>query len=618
MRTARELLEQARWFPGETATGMGAGAPAGETTLATNGFLSTLLSPEDRAKLREVNVRLTELAIAQCAAGGGAANQIDFGTQACTTLADFAAHGVPPDELCALSRDHDVVFPWSLSYGNVRTPFNLRLARLPLAIAFPRTVEEVVFWVNFVRCHELSVSVRSGNNSYEGLSSSNEVILDLTFLTLPGSAAQFEVDAEACVVHTAPGVRLGVLYTELDRRGFALAGGQCAPVCVGGLVGTGGIGFSTRAAGWACDQLLEVECVLADGSVVVANASNEHADLYRACKGAGGGGLAVMTRLTMKLLPARPILWYSVDFNVESLANEGGALDLGAQLLAAWQNLAMAPDCLSGVFVAIASGPDGLGLLNVSGGFRVEDEDHLAEGRKELVEILRRQWLDLLPPPLNNPLVIDLDEADLDGKTIANMSDDARQPLLTFRKVSPAQAATIAALLVPMPALNQWKLKNSYTFRPLTAAEIAPVFDYLRQSAPSDDPSKAVGYVSAWLMGGATSRIDPESAVVPVREGALMWLHVGAQWNDMALESRGLAWVDGLWKVLAPWQMSSVLYGCSDLDLGSQLGPQPNLGYVHDYWSSPTHDFVPFLVAVKNKYDPSDLFRFAQSIPLAL
>jgi Berberine and berberine like len=41
-------------------------------------------------------------------------------------------------------------------------------------------------------------------------------------------------------------------------------------------------------------------------------------------------------------------------------------------------------------------------------------------------------------------------------------------------------------------------------------------------------------------------------------------------------------------------------------------------GVFHAYWSSSTHDFVPFLIGVKNKYDPSDLFKFAQSVPLAL
>ena len=111
------------------------------------------------------------------------------------------------DDLLRLSRDFDVVFPWSLLYGNARTPFNFRLVRLPLIIAFPRTVDDVVFWVKFVRDHELSVSVRSGNNSYEGLSSTNDVVIDVTFLTLRQQGApdaQFQIDAKASVVHVAP------------------------------------------------------------------------------------------------------------------------------------------------------------------------------------------------------------------------------------------------------------------------------------------------------------------------------------------------------------------------------------------------------------------------------
>jgi hypothetical protein len=550
--------------------------------LATSGYLSSILPLADRVALREINIRLTQRAIDQCVAEGGAANQIQLGTLICLALADFAAHEVLAEDLLALSRDFDVVFPWSLSYGNDRTPFNFRFVKLPLAIAFPRTVEDVVSWVSFVRDHELSVSIRSGNNSYEGLSSSNEVVIDLTFLTLKEDT-QWEVDAEKSVVHIASGVRLGVLYTELAKLGLSLpGGGQCAPVCVGGLVGTGGVGFSTRGFGFACDQLVEVQYVLADGRVVVANASNQYADLYRASKGAGAAGLGIMTRLTLRVVPAAKILFYNTVFDLED----------GAAVLAAWQNLAAtAPDALSSVAAATASSV-GAAVLVINGEFRVEDAD-VAGATAALTSLLKTQWLDLLPPPLN-------------------------QTSIDIQEMSTLEAANTIALEVPMPVYNQWKLKSKFAFRSLTAAEFQPIVDFLLSHAPIDDPTRGAGFLNLLLMGGQSNQIDPSTAVVPAREGTVLWFHAGALWAEQSLEPQSLAFVDALWAVMSPiLQSPTAQYGVPDLQLGSQLTTPPGLGYVHAYWSSPAHDFVPFLIGVKNKYDPADVFKFAQSIPLA-
>src|SRR5262249_31871315 len=212
--------------------------------------------------------------------------------------------------------------------------------------------------------------VRSGNNSYEGFSSDNEIVIDLTFLTLDslsflGAKAQFRLDRSAQMVHVAPGVRLGVLYTELAKHRVTIAGGQCSPVCAGGLIGTGGVGYATRAFGYACDQLEEVEYVLADGRVVVANATNAYADLYRAAKGAGAAGLGVMTRLTLRVVPAVTTLLYTIIFD---LADAAIVLDT-------WQNLvATAPDALSSVATVggNASAAIPTGALFINGEYRVE------------------------------------------------------------------------------------------------------------------------------------------------------------------------------------------------------------------------------------------------------
>lgn len=595
MSGLRDFVRRASWFPTRPSTR--SQPPTGP--LAANGFLSELLSGADRESLRAINVSLTRLAFEQCAADAGARNQIDLGTQICVALADFEAHGVERDHLLALAAGYDVVFPWSLLYGNARTPFNRRLVRLPLAIAFPRTVDEVVHWVNFVRDHDLTVSVRSGNNSYEGLSSTNEVIIDVSFLTIrqprapaqPG--AQFEIDAQKQVVRVSPGVRLGVLYTELAQAGFALSGGQCAPVCIGGLVGTGGVGFATRRFGWTCDGLAEVDVVLADGSVVTANARNEYSDLYRACKGAGAAGLGVMTCLTMKIEPVVPLLLYSVVFDPAMVAAEG------PQILAAWQNLVNAPVEFSSAMSFNASS-DGTGTTIVAfGEYRVEKGD-VNRAADALRDVLHQHWLGRLT---SKPLVIiqpfPLEESETLGQ-------------------GTIEAATALALLAPMPTFSKWKLKSKFTFRHWTAEELAPLCDFMLHRAPADLPTDALGAFNPIVLGGASNSIDPESAVVPVREDGVLWVHAGALWNDESVAEQALAWVNELWSILEKICSPTAFYNCPELELGSQWTDPPKLDYVRAYWSSASHDFVPFLIEAKNKYDPGDVFWGAQTIPLSL
>lgn len=593
-----DLPEDFRHLPWFRATGprRQQQPPAGFKP-ASNGIVSSMLTPEDRAALRAMNVNLTREAIAQCEALIGVRNQIEFGTQICNALSAFEAHGVPKAMLVEMSHTYDIVFPWSLQYGTVKQPFNQRLIRLPLAIVFPRTVAEVSDLVKFVRAHDFSVSIRSGNNSYEGLSTLNDIVIDLTFLTIDGEK-QFEIHAnlenpDQSTVRAASGVRLGVLYNDLANAGFSFAGGQCAPVCVGGLVGTGGIGFGTRRYGWACDQLISVECVLADGSVVTATADGEHAELYRACKGAGGAGLCVMTILTLKIHPVVPMVWWSVFCELE----KDNPLARGAKILKEWQGLAKAPPALSGsVFAATAEPSAG---INAHGWYRVEDDTD-PDPEKTLRGLLDEFWLGQLP-------------RDIETKVFTTKLPPPGEPL----GMGTIEAATLGTLLVPMPFFNQWKLKSSNTYGDLSESELQPIFEYI-QKQPFADPSTGVGYFSPWLLGGEVmDGIDPDSAVIPVRKGAVMWLHYGAQWNDEAIGQEALKWVDGLAEKVEKVS-SGGWFGIPDLQLGSQFTDPPRLDYMKEYWSSPQHDFVEFLVKVKNRYDPNDLFQFAQSIPLTM
>ena len=74
----------------------------------------------------------------------------------------------------------------------------------------------------------------------------------------------------------------------LAERGRAFPGGHCASVGIGGYLLQGGQGWNGRAKGWACESVVAVDVVTADGELVRADAE-QNADLYWAARGAGPG-----------------------------------------------------------------------------------------------------------------------------------------------------------------------------------------------------------------------------------------------------------------------------------------------------------------------------------------
>lgn len=99
-----------------------------------------------------------------------------------------------------------------------------------------------------------------------------------------------------------------------------VAGGREGLVGVGGLLLGGGKTFYTCRVGFACDQVINYEVVLADGSIVEAN-NKTNPDLFRVLKG-GSNNFGVVTRFDMTTFPAGPI-W---DGNVMYTRDDTDAL----------------------------------------------------------------------------------------------------------------------------------------------------------------------------------------------------------------------------------------------------------------------------------------------------
>lgn len=63
--------------------------------------------------------------------------------------------------------------------------------------------------------------------------------------------------------------------------------------------------------GLAADQVLEAQVVLANGDIVTAN-SCQFSDLYFAIRGGGGGTYGIVTSMTVKVYPSKPVVAQSL------------------------------------------------------------------------------------------------------------------------------------------------------------------------------------------------------------------------------------------------------------------------------------------------------------------
>ena len=112
---------------------------------------------------------------------------------------------------------------------------------------------------------------------------------------------EITLDGELATI--GAGARLGNIYDALAAHGRTIVAGCGPTVGISGLLLGGGIGILGRRHGLTCDQLVSAQVVLADGRIVECD-DNHHPDLFWALRGAGGARFGVVTRFTVKTLPA--------------------------------------------------------------------------------------------------------------------------------------------------------------------------------------------------------------------------------------------------------------------------------------------------------------------------
>jgi FAD/FMN-containing dehydrogenase len=348
----------------------------------------------------------------------------------------------------------------------------------------------------------------------------------------------------------------GLLWGELDlatqRHGLATTGGSVSSTGIAGVTLCGGFGHLMRRHGLSVDNLRAVELVTADGDRLRVDTDTEP-ELLWGLRG-GGGNFGVATALEYDLHPVGPlVLGGPIFWPIEQA---------GAVLTRLREFGPTAPDELGVALVAMLAPPmpflpaeryftPVLGLL-------VSWSGDLAAGAAAL-EPLRAV-----------------------GTPIA----DAVRPV-PYRFLQTLVDGSAA------PGMASY-------WRSHRVPDLAdPVIDTLVGSVESLTSPQSL--VIGWLIGGAVSRVAPDATAVSPRDPGFE-LQLIANWRpDDPDPARHHDWVRAGWDRLRPHSTGQYATFLSD------EGPDG----VHTAYAAG----LTRLIALKDRYDPTNLFRLNANIP---
>lgn len=194
----------------------------------------------------------------------------------------------------------EIITPADSSYNEVRKVYNGMIDKKPGFIVKCFDVADVIYSVNFGKANNLLTAVRGGGHNAGGLGlCDGGMVIDLSGIKF------VKVNTADNTVHVGGGNTLNELDHATHAFGLAVPGGILSTTGIGGLTLGGGVGYLSRKYGLTIDNLLEVDMVLADGSFVTAN-ETQNADLFWAIRG-GGGNFGIVTSFKFQAHPVKVI-----------------------------------------------------------------------------------------------------------------------------------------------------------------------------------------------------------------------------------------------------------------------------------------------------------------------
>src|SRR5918911_4952355 len=360
------------------------------------------------------------------------------------------------------------------------------------------------------------------------------------------------IDPVRRTARAEPGLTWGELNHDLQAFDLGATGGYISITGIPGLTLGGGFGWLVRKHGLALDNLVAVDIVTADAQLQTAD-QTQNSDLFWGVRG-GGGNFSVVTSLEFQVHPVEMVL--------------GGLL-----------------------IHPLSSAKDVLGLMR----------EHVATAPDELtwgVLLFSVPPVPFLPEQMHGTPVIAI------AVCYAGPIEEGEQALQPLREFGPPLAdviqpmpynvaQTMADILWPPGHHYYWK---SSFLRDLSDEAIETIVAHFA-AVPSPQTVVVVDHNG----GGAISRVGWDETAFAHREWTYNFL-ITTTWANPIDSETNIGWTRGFWEAMQPF-LANAVYVNYTSDEGEDL--------IKTAYAAKTHER---LVALKNKYDPMNLFRLNQNI----
>ena len=334
---------------------------------------------------------------------------------------------------------------------------------------------------------------------------------------------------------------------------MAVTGGRVPSTGIAGLTLGSGSGWLERTYGLTCDSLMSARVVLANGEVIVASPF-QNEDLFWGLRG-GGGNFGVVTQFTYEL-------------------HEVGPLVLGGMLLYPRE---MAGQVARFYRDFVEAAPD-----EVGGG------------------------LAFICAPPHEPVPLEVQGKPMVGVILAYFGsvedgEQALKPLLEF-------GPPVMTMVQPMPYTALQMLLNDAFPDGARVYFKAEFLDELSDEAidtvitMAAEPTSPMAQVLFQPMGGAVARVSPDDTALPVRDAKWCYHALTVWLPEMGPDEVHVSWTRALADAMKPFASPGIY-----LNFIADEG--------HERVVSSYGKHYEKLVALKDKYDPGNLFHRNQNIP---